>query len=102
MRLRRKRVPDATGKRHDYRRQTWGHTCQIRRTQDVFAKLPVFRGHAFARNIHVGDEIILEMESGRSGLYRVIEANWCTDPGDMYLIKCVPVGYLEEPHVQAR
>jgi hypothetical protein len=70
---------------HDYTegRRGWGHDFFIRGA----------RWTGWGDGIGVGDQIAVTMESGRVGLYRVDQIEYCSDPRDMWRAAVTWLGY---------
>lgn len=43
-----------------------------------------------------GDRIHSAMQSGRTGVYEVVEVEYCWDLDDMFFADVTPLGYLDE------
>lgn len=66
-------------KEHDFQQHRWGHGISSISDDDVAI------GHG--RGIESEDLILLEMTSGRVGVWRVIEIKYWRDPSDMFKAK---------------
>lgn len=86
------KIPSSTGKRVDYRNTGWGHNIMSfhKQPDDTFTCLTI------GPRINLGDELLIPMESGKTGICRVIESEWKRDPHDMYGVRFGIVGYLED------
>jgi len=86
------KIPVATGKRVDYRNTGWGHNIMSfhRQPDDTFTCLTI------GPRIKPGDELLVPMESGKTGICRVLASERKVDPSDMYKVSFAIVGYLDE------
>ena len=83
-----------TGHFIDYRQKSWGHNIEVIKIDKETGFGTAWIFHHFG--VHVGDIILLPMQSGKTARFPIIEIiDHPLDPGDMYFIKMMFLGYLE-------
>jgi hypothetical protein len=87
----RTRVPKATGRQHDFRRVFWGHNIMSHsKVKDgVFSCLVISTPLP-----RPGDDLLIPMKSGKTGICRVLKVSSYSDPSDMASVEYGIVGYL--------
>lgn len=71
----------------------WGNSLEFFRWEVDDEGLRRISGHKRQSLFSVGDWIAMEMESGRVGVFEVVELDWMRDPIDMFFGKVKDVGY---------
>jgi|GEM_PF-2766990 len=98
------RSVEASGVRHDCRRNGWGHSCSLDTNSRVFVDgedpLLTYRcsGHLHPQ-VKVGDEVIVPFGKGPV-VCRFTEVRNCDDPADMYFGTARVMGYLKDLEAQ--
>jgi hypothetical protein len=91
------RQPKRPAREHDFREHLWGwhfSTWEFDRSRDPsIAPGPKFYGHGYG--LAVGDTVILKMESGRDGRWRINELKYCSDPPDMFWARATLKEYVD-------
>lgn len=81
---------------HDFTSMGWGWTFFLwdgeRRGQDDPAKGMKFTGHG--HGLREGDAVLLQMESGRVGRWRLSKVEYMRDPTDMFFATAALEGYV--------
>lgn len=80
-------------KTHNYINQHWGWALHMINTTDN-GKTYTLCGHGIG--IEKGDFILMKMESGKIGKFKIMEIKYFSDPYDMWSGKIRPIGYVEE------
>lgn len=85
----------------DYRHKTWGHSVVLKKTNSFLdfpdEPRPLYEGHFFYRyGVREGDEFLLDMVSGKVGVFVINDLEPCHDPSDMYFFTAYLDRYLED------